>query len=112
METRDAAQSLPLLKASFSGEEIQEHLLMVTAKENGIELARPGNEPGNNPGRVRTAINIVAKIDLCGAPLARVGSIGVNSGMNRVEQIESAMDIADGIDRHPIGRCGKIALRE
>ena len=108
-ETRDGAQSLPHLEARLSGEEIQEHLLMVAAKENGVDFTRSGNESGNNPGGVRAAINIVTKIDLCDAPLARVGPIGVNLAMDRVEQIEPAMDIADGIDRNTFGGCGKFA---
>src|SRR5262249_57636350 len=99
-ETRDGAQSLPHLEARLSGEEIQEQLLMVAAKENGVDLTRSGNESGNNPGGLRAAIDIVAKIDLSGAPLARVGHIGINLAMDRVEQIESTMDIADGIDRN------------
>ena len=108
-ETRDGAQSLPHLKARLSGEEIQEHLLMVAAKENGVDLTRSGYEPGNSPGGVRAAINIVAKIDLCSAPLARVGPIGVNRAMDRVEQIGSAMDIANGIDRNTFGGRRKFA---
>jgi hypothetical protein len=108
-EIRDRAQSLPHLEARLSGEKIQEHLLMVATKENGVDLTRSGNESGYNPGGVRAAINIVAKIDFCGAPLARVGPIGVNLAMDHVKEIESAMDIADGIDRNTFGGCGKFA---
>jgi hypothetical protein len=78
---------------------------MIAAKQyHLVDASRVDGQPLDNACRSRTAIDQVAKHDKQMVPIGGRRTVSRDSAEQFVKQIESPMDITDGIDARAIGR--------
>lgn len=76
---------------------------MVPHETDAFMGLAPADEPFEDRGRVRAAVNIVAEENMNG-PADRVGGkVGVDPRQQLIKQVEPAMDIANGVDTYAAG---------
>ena len=96
---------------ALPGEQAQQHFLMIAGDERGLDArAGVGAQALDNLVRGRTAVDQVAEKDeqRAGWP-ARI-IIAFDIGQQAVEQVDAAVDVADGIAAPAVGRAGHPVL--
>jgi hypothetical protein len=82
-------------------ERAQHHFLMIAKQDAHPPLAAPSARGGNYPGAVGAAVDQVAQQHHTGLRRAARSVVGFDLGDQRLEQIKSAVDIANRIDPLP-----------
>jgi hypothetical protein len=100
---REAADSLPLPEQVFPLQNVQKQLLMVTAKKTRGSGHRSVDQFRQHSCRIGASIDVVAEIDLDCLGCAGCARVGVDPAMDLLQEVEAAVDVADGIDRPAVG---------
>jgi hypothetical protein len=80
---------------------------MVAEQADAMIGGRPWREqPFDHVAGKRATVDVVAEIELDALPGRVCGDVGANRLMHGKEEIEPAMDVADGVDAKSFGKRG------
>ena len=83
---------------------IQENRLVIAAQKDTALPAAQFNQRIDHAARIRAAVNVIADEDSQWVDARPCGQIGIDRGELVPQQVNTAVDVADRIDAHAVGR--------
>ena len=107
-----AAVEQPTLDSLAGLDEVEQHRLVVALQMNAFEAGqRRADQRPDDATSVRAAVQVIAEID--DDPTVRWAAAAVyeDSVANRLQQVRPAVNVADGINPHAVGKSVDGAVR-